>query len=88
MGEVPSHQPQTSLSVLVSQPQNCWCQGLAGLILWPPLQFLLPHTRGSSHGQTRIIRRAYAEDYYIALMEESYRLWAELEAETGTKLYR
>lgn len=27
-------------------------------------QFVLPHSRGSSHGQACIIRRAYDEDYY------------------------
>ena len=26
-------------------------------------QFYLPHTRGSSHGQSRIIRNVYRQDY-------------------------
>uniref|UniRef100_A0A668AZP7 Peroxisomal sarcosine oxidase n=1 Tax=Myripristis murdjan TaxID=586833 RepID=A0A668AZP7_9TELE len=51
-------------------------------------QFLLPHTRGSSHGQTRIIRKAYEEDFYTHMMEECYQLWAQLEREAGVKLYR
>lgn len=51
-------------------------------------QFLLPHSRGSSHGQSRIIRSAYAQEYYSRMMPESYRLWQQLEAETGTTLYR
>ncbi|KAI5626747.1 peroxisomal sarcosine oxidase, partial [Silurus asotus] len=51
-------------------------------------QFVLPHTRGSSHGQTRIIRKSYAEDFYIHMLEESYELWAQLEKEAGMKLYR
>ncbi|XP_053363458.1 peroxisomal sarcosine oxidase [Clarias gariepinus] len=51
-------------------------------------QFLLPHSRGSSHGQTRIIRKAYEEDFYVHMMEESYELWAELEKESGVTLYR
>ncbi|XP_075052942.1 peroxisomal sarcosine oxidase [Mixophyes fleayi] len=51
-------------------------------------QFPLPHSRGSSHGQTRIIRRAYAEDFYTNMMDESYQLWAELEREAGIQLYR
>lgn len=53
-----------------------------------PLQFLLPHTRGSSHGQTRIIRKAYEQDFYIPMMHQAYQLWAQLEEETGVKLYR
>ncbi|XP_069581829.1 peroxisomal sarcosine oxidase, partial [Brachyistius frenatus] len=51
-------------------------------------QFILPHTRGSSHGQTRIIRKAYEQDYYTHMMEECYELWAQLEREAGVKLYR
>ncbi|XP_029373811.1 peroxisomal sarcosine oxidase [Echeneis naucrates] len=51
-------------------------------------QFVLPHTRGSSHGQTRIIRKAYEQDFYTHMMEECYALWAQLERETGVKLYR
>ncbi|XP_062448577.1 peroxisomal sarcosine oxidase [Rhea pennata] len=51
-------------------------------------QFLLPHSRGSSHGQSRIIRSAYPQEHYARLMPESYRLWQRLEARTGTCLYR
>ncbi|XP_074496164.1 peroxisomal sarcosine oxidase [Sebastes fasciatus] len=51
-------------------------------------QFVLPHTRGSSHGQTRIIRKAYDQDFYTNMMDESYELWAQLEREAGVKLYR
>ncbi|XP_077398150.1 peroxisomal sarcosine oxidase [Festucalex cinctus] len=51
-------------------------------------QFTLPHTRGSSHGQTRIIRKAYEQDFYTRMMNESYELWAQLERAAGVKLYR
>ncbi|KAM9001519.1 peroxisomal sarcosine oxidase [Sarcophilus harrisii] len=51
-------------------------------------QFFLPHSRGSSHGQSRIIRRAYPENFYTKMMEECYQIWAQLENESGTKLYR
>ncbi|XP_004707382.1 peroxisomal sarcosine oxidase [Echinops telfairi] len=51
-------------------------------------QFLLPHSRGSSHGQSRIIRRAYCEDFYTHMMEECYQIWARLEQEAGTQLHR
>ncbi|KAM9318077.1 peroxisomal sarcosine oxidase [Pholidichthys leucotaenia] len=51
-------------------------------------QFILPHTRGSSHGQTRIIRKAYDQNFYIHMMEECYKLWAQLESETGVTLFR
>lgn len=51
-------------------------------------QFVLPHSRGSSHGQTRIIRKAYDQDYYAVMMDECYRLWAQIQEEANVKLYR
>ncbi|XP_012503758.1 PREDICTED: peroxisomal sarcosine oxidase [Propithecus coquereli] len=51
-------------------------------------QFFLPHSRGSSHGQSRIIRKAYVEDFYTQMMDECYRIWAQLEQEAGTQLHR
>ncbi|HET7323436.1 MAG TPA: N-methyl-L-tryptophan oxidase [Halococcus sp.] len=39
----------------------------------------IPHTMGSSHGITRIIRRAYYEHpSYIPLIERAYDLWDDL----------
>ncbi len=49
-------------------------------------QFELFHKRGSSHTEHRIIRRTYNDDIYSRLMPEAYRLWAELEADSGKKL--
>lgn len=46
------------------------------------------HDRGSSHGETRIIRLAYMESpEYVPLLRRSFALWAELEAATGARLY-
>ena len=48
-----------------------------------------PHDQGSSHGRSRIIREAYFEDpIYVPLVQRAYERWAELEAETGTHLFR
>jgi sarcosine oxidase len=49
-------------------------------------QFERGHTRGSSHGRSRIFRLAYAELEYVRLAQKSLGLWRELEAETGEKL--
>ncbi len=47
-------------------------------------QFPRGHQFGASSGKTRIIRRAYFEDAaYVPLLDRSYALWHELEAETG-----
>jgi sarcosine oxidase len=50
-------------------------------------QDTLPSLRGSSVGETRVIRKAYAEDpRYVPLLLRAYALWAELEARTGRPL--
>lgn len=50
-------------------------------------QFALAHSRGSSHGRTRIIRTAYYEHpAYVPLVRRAFTLWAEVEARTGKKL--
>ncbi|MFM8583089.1 MAG: N-methyl-L-tryptophan oxidase, partial [Planctomycetaceae bacterium] len=51
-------------------------------------QFGPAHDRGSSHGETRIIRKAYFEHpHYVPLLRRAYQLWAELEAETQRSLF-
>lgn len=50
-------------------------------------QFALGHDRGSSHGQTRIIRTAYAEGpAYVPLVRRAFEKWYELEQLTGQHL--
>jgi monomeric sarcosine oxidase len=45
------------------------------------------HDRGSSHGETRVIRQAYFEHPdYVPLLLRAYELWRELEAECGVDL--
>lgn len=51
-------------------------------------QFALPHSRGSSHGQSRIIRKAYPQPYYANMMVEAYEAWGQLEKETHTELIK
>jgi len=52
-------------------------------------RFAPPHTLGSSHGQTRIIREAYFEHpVYVPLVQRAYELWSELEKQTGRCLFR
>jgi sarcosine oxidase len=52
-------------------------------------QFTPAHDRGSSHGESRIIRQAYFESpVYVPLLLRAYELWRELERETGRELLR
>jgi len=46
-----------------------------------------PHTLGSSHGNSRVIREAYFEGVqYVPLIQRAYELWEELEQRTGRRL--
>lgn len=37
------------------------------------------HTNGSSHGNSRIVRKAYPDPFYTEIMKDGYRLWQELQ---------
>jgi glycine/D-amino acid oxidase-like deaminating enzyme len=51
-------------------------------------QYSLNHDRGSSHGESRIIRQAYFEHPdYVPLLFRSYELWHNLERATGLTLW-
>ncbi|QDT90672.1 N-methyl-L-tryptophan oxidase [Gimesia algae] len=51
-------------------------------------QFGVAHDRGSSHGETRIIRKAYFEHpNYIPLLQRAYELWHDLEQSSGKSLF-
>jgi sarcosine oxidase len=49
-------------------------------------QFELDHTRGSSHGRTRIFRLAYPEAHWVQLAEEALAGWRELEQRAGREV--
>ncbi len=45
------------------------------------------HDKGSSHGETRIIRKAYFEDpRYVPLVLRAYQLWNKLQVDSGQEL--
>ncbi|WP_135536856.1 N-methyl-L-tryptophan oxidase [Halostella pelagica] len=50
-------------------------------------QYDIPHSKGSSHGSTRVIRKAYHEDAsYVSLLHRAYELWEQLETERDERL--
>ncbi|HXF62210.1 MAG TPA: N-methyl-L-tryptophan oxidase [Caldilineaceae bacterium] len=49
-------------------------------------QFQIGHTRGSSHGGSRIIRYTHDTTDYAAQMPATFQLWAELERASGARL--
>jgi sarcosine oxidase len=49
-------------------------------------QFEVGHARGSSHGESRIIRLSYDDPIYVKLAQAAYRLWAEAGDDLGQTL--
>jgi sarcosine oxidase len=49
-------------------------------------QFAIGHTRGSSHGHSRIIRYSYETPGYVQLMIAAYHAWAAVEQDASTQL--
>src|SRR5262245_14801734 len=48
-----------------------------------------PHTLGSTHGRSRIIREAYYEHpQYVPVVQRAYGLWAELETAARVRLFQ
>jgi monomeric sarcosine oxidase len=66
----------------------CWQLSRRGARVLGLDRFPPGHARGSSHGQTRIIRQAYFEHAdYVPLLRRAYELWADLEQATGQRLF-
>ncbi|XP_068680940.1 peroxisomal sarcosine oxidase-like [Montipora foliosa] len=49
-------------------------------------QFPLPHCRGSSHGQSRLVRYGYPEPFHTALMPEAFQMWDEVGKKAGRNI--
>ncbi|KAK0397569.1 hypothetical protein QR680_002175 [Steinernema hermaphroditum] len=51
-------------------------------------QFPRGHSKGSSHGASRIIRYAHTSPIYLPLAKDAYEEWDKLAEESGKTLYR
>ncbi|HEX2088725.1 MAG TPA: FAD-dependent oxidoreductase [Actinomycetota bacterium] len=49
-------------------------------------QFEIGHTRGSSHGRSRVFRFSYENPLYVRMAMDSLPLWRKIEAESGRPL--
>lgn len=68
---------------------SCLALARRGLRVLGLETFGLAHDRGSSHGQTRIIRKAYFEHPdYVPLLNRAYSMWDELGTESGKSLFQ
>ncbi|CAI2357262.1 unnamed protein product [Caenorhabditis sp. 36 PRJEB53466] len=64
---------------------NCQKLGLKTLLLE---QYELGHSRGSSHGKSRVIRYAHTNPEYVPLVGDSYDQIEELEKKRDEKLWK
>ncbi len=51
-------------------------------------QFAPGHDRGSSHGSSRIVRRAYGDALYVSLTGRAFELWREVESAADEQILR
>jgi sarcosine oxidase len=66
---------------------TAWALARRGLRVLGVEQFAPGHARGSSHGETRIIRELYFEHpLYVPILQRAYALWHELESESASRL--
>ena len=66
----------------------CYHLARAGLRVLGIEQFSIPHSRGSSHGVTRILREGLHEnETYVPLVRRALELWRDLERIGGTRLF-
>ena len=65
---------------------TAWALDRAGVDVVVYEQFEPGHTRGSSHGRTRIFRLAYPEETWVRFAQEALEGWRELERESGEEL--
>jgi len=65
----------------------CWRIARRGARVLGLEQADIPHSGGSSHGSTRLVRQAYHEHAdYVPLLKRAYELWRELEQVRGQSL--
>ena len=65
-----------------------WAAARRGLSVALHEQFEPGHTRGSSHGSARIVRRGYGDALYTRLTGEAFELWREVEIAAAVRLLR
>ena len=66
---------------------TCWQLAQRGAQVIGLEQFAIGHDRGSSHGESRLIRKAYFEHPdYVPLLQRAFDLWHDLGNWVGTPL--
>ncbi|HVL50680.1 MAG TPA: FAD-dependent oxidoreductase, partial [Actinomycetota bacterium] len=49
-------------------------------------QYGHPHVQGSSHGRSRIVRKAYPDPFYTEIMMSAYPMWRELQELSAVRM--
>ncbi len=67
---------------------SAWAASRQGLSVIGFDRFKQGHSSGSSHGETRMIRRIYSEgSLYLELLDRAYVLWPEIEAASKERFF-
>lgn len=86
--QIPTHYDVIVLGVGSMGSATCYQLAQQGYKVLGLEQFDIPHELGSHVGQSRIIRKAYAEHPdYVPLLERAYQNWRSLESATGIQVY-
>jgi sarcosine oxidase len=72
----------------VAGAATAWALSRRGVDVVLVERFAPGHTRGGSHGATRIFRLSYADPEYVRLAQEALPGWRQLERETDEQLLR
>src|SRR6266545_2964714 len=88
-----SHGPMTDVDVAViglglAGSATAWALTGRGRSVTAFEAFAPGHRRGSSHGHSRIFRRAYLDPFYVDLGGRAQELWRRLEDATGEQILR
>jgi sarcosine oxidase len=65
---------------------TAWALARAGREVVALERFRIGHTRGSSHGRSRIFRLSYHDATYVRMAQEALPLWRLLEEDTGQSI--
>ncbi|MDI9914000.1 N-methyl-L-tryptophan oxidase [Rhodococcus sp. IEGM 1379] len=65
---------------------TAWHLARRGLRVVNLEQFGGMHSEGSSHGRTRMIRRAYPNPIWYPLVDKAYEAWADVEEQSDSRL--
>jgi sarcosine oxidase len=82
------HSPVVIVGAGLTGAAAAWSLTRRGVPVTVLEQFGVGHDRGSSHGSSRIVRRAYGDALYVSLTGRAFELWREVELASDQQILR